>query len=54
MAQSIQTPAVRPRKMSDIKSALLQPALTNNFEVYISTPEGVKNILPPNVVPPPH
>ena len=48
MAQSIQTPAVRPRRMSDIKSALLQPALTNNFEVYTLTPEGVKGILPAN------
>lgn len=49
MAQSTQTPAVRPRRMSDIKSALLQPALTNNFEVYIATPADIKNsILPPN------
>lgn len=48
MAQSVQTPTVRPRRMSDIKSTLLQPALTNNFEVYISTPAELKKVLPPN------
>lgn len=38
-------PAPRPRKLSEIKSSLLQPSLTSHYECYFNMPPDVKKFL---------
>ena len=43
---AISTP--KPRKISDIKSSLLQPATTSHYELFLSIPDPVKSIMGTN------